>query len=445
MSESWTPERILALAPDSSSASAGRGLAAKKNWVGLGKTDTAIWGECQGSGKNPYQTRIDPLEPAFKCSCPSRKFPCKHGLGLFLLLQSDAGAFTQDTPPAWVTEWLEGRTKRSDANEIKKAEVAADPKAGEKRIAARGKKVSAGLEELSVWLRDLIRTGLSSVQNKPYSFWDGVAARLIDAQAPGAARLVRELAGIAGGGEGWAERLLERLAKIHLLCEAYSRLESLPEPVQADVRSAIGFTQSQDELLEQAGVQDHWQVLGIVEERQDRLRSRRAWLHGEKSGQYAMLLDFAHGNLPFERILEPTSILLGELVFFPSNHPTRAVIKKAERDLGRVTQTLDGLPNFEAMLEKYAKSVAAQPWLERIPITVSGLTPQKIVETWLLRDSSDQVLALHPNHDQMPNLLAVSGGHPITVFGEFDGQTLLPLMIHSSDGIFAQTHSSEDA
>ncbi len=445
MSESWTPERILALAPDSSSASAGRGLASKKNWGSLGKTDTAIWGECQGSGKNPYQTRIDPLEPAFKCSCPSRKFPCKHGLGLFLLLQSDAGAFTGDTPPAWVTEWLEGRIKRTEAKETKKAEVAADPKAGEKRIAARAKKVSAGLEELSVWLRDLVRTGLSSVQNKPYSFWDGMGARLIDAQAPGLARMVRELAGIASSGEGWAGRLLERLAKIHLLCEAYSRIELLPETVQADVRTAIGFTQSQDELLEQAGMVDSWQVIGIVEERQDRLRARRAWLRGEKTSQYAMLLDFAHGNLPFERILEPTSILVGELVFFPSNQPTRAVIKKAERDFERVTDKLEGLADFETMLETYAAASANQPWLERIPVTISSLIPDKIGETWVLRDSSDQIVSLKFSYDNVPNLLAISGGHPITVFGEFDGQTLLPLLLLSSDGIFAQTHTSEEA
>lgn len=445
MTASWTPERILALAPDSSSASAGRGLAAKKNWVSLGKTDSAIWGQCQGSGKNPYQTRIDPLEPAFKCSCPSRKFPCKHGLGLFLLLQSDAAAFTADTPPAWVTQWLEGRNKRSEAKETKKAEVVTDPKANEKRVAARAKKVSAGLEELQVWLRDLVRTGLSSVQNKPYSFWDGTAARLIDAQAPGAARMVRELAGITGSGEGWAERLLERLSKIHLLCEAYSRIESLPESVQIDVLTAIGFTQSQDELLERPGVQDHWHVLGIVEERLDRLRSRRAWLRGETSGRYAMLLDFVHGNLPFERILEPRSVLAGELVYFPSNHPTRAVIKKAERDLGRMTIKLEGLPNFEAMLETYAKAIAAQPWLERIPVTISSLIPQQIGETWVLRDSSDQILSLQPNYDQIPSLLAISGGHPVTVFGEFDGQTLLPLMFYSSDGIFAQAHTSEEA
>ncbi len=445
MSESWTPERILALAPDSSSASAGRGLAAKKNWVSLGKTDTAIWGECQGSGKNPYQTRIDPLEPAFKCSCPSRKFPCKHGLGLFLLLQSDAAAFTENSPPAWVTQWLEGRVKRSDAKETKKAEVAADPKANKKRIAARAKKVSAGLVELSVWLRDLVRTGLSSVQNKPYSFWDGMGARLIDAQAPGAARMVRELAGIASSGEGWSDTLLERMARIHLLCEAYSRIETLPEAAQADVRTAIGFTQNQDELLEQDGVEDRWHVLGIVEERLDRLRSRRAWLRGEKSRQYAMLLDFAHGNTPFERILEPSSVLDGELVFFGSNRPTRAVIKKAEREPETVTKKLEGLADFEAMLETYAKAIAAQPWLERIPVTVSSLIPDKIGEKWLLRDSGDQILALHSSYAQMPTLLAISGGHPLTVFGEFDGQTLLPLMLHSSDGIFAQTHNSEEA
>ncbi len=443
MSESWTPERILALAPDSSSASAGRGLAAKKNWVTLGKTETAIWGECQGSGKNPYQTRIDPLEPAFKCSCPSRKFPCKHGLGLFLLLQSDIAAFTQDTPPAWVTEWLEGRAKRSEAKESKKAEVAADPKAAEKRIVARAKKVSAGLEELQIWLRDLVRTGLSSVQNKPYSFWDGMGARLIDAQAPGVARMVRELAGIASSGEGWAERLLERLAKIHLLCEAYSRIETLPEPVQADVRTAIGFTQSQDELLEQTGIQDHWQVLGMVEGIQDRLRSRRAWLRGEKSGRYAMLLDFAHGNLPFERMLEPTSILLGDLVYFPSNHPTRAVIKKAERDLEQVVKKLEGLANFEAMLEQYANAIAAQPWLERIPIIVSSLIPHQSGAAWVLRDSSEHILPLQPNYAHTPTLLAVSGGHPITVFGEFDGLNFLPLMLHSSDGTFTQPHTAE--
>ncbi len=28
-------------------------------WVSLGENEQAIWGECQGSGKLPYQTQID--------------------------------------------------------------------------------------------------------------------------------------------------------------------------------------------------------------------------------------------------------------------------------------------------------------------------------------------------------------------------------------------------
>ncbi len=34
--------------------------------------EAAVCGLCQGSGKNPYQTQIDLIGPAFRCSCPSR-------------------------------------------------------------------------------------------------------------------------------------------------------------------------------------------------------------------------------------------------------------------------------------------------------------------------------------------------------------------------------------
>src|SRR5438034_388094 len=114
MSQSWTAEQILALAPDAGSQKAGRDLASARKWKTLGRSEGAegaVWGECQGSGKDPYQTQIDLSEPAFRCSCPSRKFPCKHGLGLFLLFAASPGDFAQSEPPAWVADWLAGRAK----------------------------------------------------------------------------------------------------------------------------------------------------------------------------------------------------------------------------------------------------------------------------------------------------------------------------------------------
>ena len=68
-----TEEQILQLAPDDSSVKAGKGLATLSKWVLKECSGRAVWGHCQGSGKNPYQTVIDLNDIAFKCSCPSRK------------------------------------------------------------------------------------------------------------------------------------------------------------------------------------------------------------------------------------------------------------------------------------------------------------------------------------------------------------------------------------
>lgn len=86
-----TEEQIIQLAPDAASVKAGKGLAVPGKWVLLACSERAVWGHCQGSGKNPYQTAIDLNDIAFKCSCPSRKFPCKHGLGLLLLFAAKPG------------------------------------------------------------------------------------------------------------------------------------------------------------------------------------------------------------------------------------------------------------------------------------------------------------------------------------------------------------------
>jgi hypothetical protein len=80
-----TTEAVLALAPDDASAKAARGLISPAKWPLRGADDTAVWGECQGSGSRPYQTQVYLAGPAFRCTCPNRKFPCKHGLALLLM------------------------------------------------------------------------------------------------------------------------------------------------------------------------------------------------------------------------------------------------------------------------------------------------------------------------------------------------------------------------
>src|SRR6266702_6950828 len=118
-----TTEQVLALAADAASVKAAQGLANPGKWVSLGCGGRSVWGECQGSGKEPYRTQADLSGPAFHCSCSSRKFPCKHGLGLMLIFASKPQAVQEAAPPPWVTEWL---AKREAGAERKAAKAQAE-------------------------------------------------------------------------------------------------------------------------------------------------------------------------------------------------------------------------------------------------------------------------------------------------------------------------------
>ena len=114
-----TVDQVLALAPDAAAAAAGRKLASVKPWRGLGRSPAALWGECQGSAL--YQVRVDLADLTIKCSCPSRKFPCKHGLGLLLLASGAPAAVPEAEPPEWVSDWLARRATTAEKRQAAKS------------------------------------------------------------------------------------------------------------------------------------------------------------------------------------------------------------------------------------------------------------------------------------------------------------------------------------
>ena len=118
-----TEAEVLALSPDGASSKAAKGLQSISKWPSVGCNDVAAWGECQGSGSKPYQTQVDLSGPAFKCSCPSRKFPCKHGLALMLLRAAGQVPEVAELPE-WVNSWLGGRVEKAEKKEAKAAAVA---------------------------------------------------------------------------------------------------------------------------------------------------------------------------------------------------------------------------------------------------------------------------------------------------------------------------------
>jgi hypothetical protein len=428
----WTSQQVLALAPDTSSAKSGRELGNPRKWKGLGRSEQALWGEIQGSGSKPYQTRVelDAGGPAYKCTCPSRKFPCKHALALMLVYAEAPASVSEAAPPDWVSAWLEERGRKAQ----KKAEEAAEPakpvdaEAQAKRAAQRADRVAQGLDELGLWLADIARQGLASAQSQPHRFWENMAARLVDAQAPGAARQVRLMGEASSSGANWQHRVLERAALLHLLIKSYRRIDQLPPEMQANVRTILGWTQNQDEVLRQPGIPDRWLVLGQTLEQDERLRVQSTWLWGVRSLQAALVLQFAVMNQPLESSLVVGGSFEGELAFFAGAPRQRALVK--QRGAAEPINAFRGAPGYESIAfaqRIYAESLLQNPWLERFAAPLAAVTPQRGEHGIVLRDTEGSVWPIAPRFGGAMELLAISGGRAITVFGEWDGHEFLPL------------------
>jgi SWIM zinc finger len=438
----WTHERVIALAPDAASASAGQALASSKKWVSIASSERALWGLCQGSGKSPYQTRIDLSEPAFKCGCPSRKFPCKHALGLMILYSKDAKAFKPQSEPTWVSDWLGERTRRSEKQaERAKAtpEKPADSDAQAGRAAKRDERVRQGVHECRVWLEDLVRRGLAAARNDTSAEWERVSARMVDAQAPGLATLIRRIASSIASGEGWEVRTLGVIGRLHLLLEAAVKLGKLPADLALDVRTMLGYPQSKDDVLSSTGIQDAWAVIGQIHEDEDRLTVRRTWLYGRASARRALIVGFAGGGQRLDAGFIPGTEFEGELAFYPSRAPLRALAKargEARPIVGRLTG--DGTGRVVDNLRAHAEALSRNPWLACWPMVIENAKLSRQGDRWWLVDREGLALPLRPGFcvgSQLWRLLAVGGGRGITTIAEWDGEWAQPVAALAPGGM----------
>jgi hypothetical protein len=418
-----TPEGVAALAPDARVAAAGRKLGVPRSWEGPGRSDDALWGECKGSAV--YQVRVDLSDLAVKCSCPSRKHPCKHGIGLlFLHLESP---LPTAPAPDWVTDWLSRRAASTKARKSagNREETAPDPAAKAKRAKKRLSRVAAGLDALDLWMEDLVRDGLATAGTRPASFWETQAKRMVDAQAPGVAARLRHLSVVPNSSPDWPEKLLDGLGRLALLSEAFRRLDALAEPLAESVKAEAGIPLLQEEVLERGEkVSDGWIMLGQRTAVEGRLRARRTWLLGKDSLRYALILQFAASGAPFAEGFVSGTVVEGELGFYPAAYPLRAVVRTRTGTATRAKE-LPGYRTLEMFLDHASTVMASQPWLERLPVTLEAVVPLLDGGRWLVRDRDGEVLPLAGGDHW--TLLSLSGGYPVDLAAEWDGDALLPL------------------
>jgi hypothetical protein len=428
----WPRERVLSLAPDRASVEAAIALARTRAWFEAGTDSAALWGSCPGAGGRLYQTVVDlGSTPAYACNCPSRKLPCKHALAL--LLKWSDGLVPTGKPPPFAAAWLSGRAVRKahpeSADGGRQPGELADPAAAAKRAAARAERVTTGLDELDQWLCDQIRGGIAGLERAGYAHFDRMAARMVDAQAPGVAGIMRSIPAEFAG-VGWPSRVLEQLGALHLLIQAHRRLDELPADLAATVRARIGYPVSKSEVLALPGVVDHWFAVGMVDTAEYRLDTRRVWLYGAASGRWAVIMSFAPPGGPIDDTVAAGHLLHARVHFYPGSGQFRALVGEQTSATARARMPL--AESFADVRARFGQLVAADPWAARLPAVIKA-APVPGPGPWRMRATGGECCEIIDLPEEPWPLLARSGGEPIEVFGEWTPRGFRPLSMLGAD------------
>ncbi len=207
-----TEQQILALAPNAAAASNGKKISQKGGFVKLERSgdDTLYMGECTGSGKNNYITSADYIDennPVFRCSCPSRQFPCKHSLGLMYEMMAKKEFCICEIPEDIQKKREKKQARDNKANESAKPEsemTEEEKKKAEKKKAsaartaknARVKKLKSQLEGLDLVekvVSDLMSAGLGTLGGASLQTYQQLAKQMGDYYLPGPQRLCNQL------------------------------------------------------------------------------------------------------------------------------------------------------------------------------------------------------------------------------------------------------------
>lgn len=208
-----TQQQIIAYAPNPNAVANARKISSGGGFVSHMRSadDTFYMGECKGSGKSNYVVSadfVDEASPVFRCSCPSRQFPCKHSLALLFEISLNK-EFAVGEIPEDILKKREKKAKKGEADkgagngseglegkemsEEEAAQAAAEAaKAAARRQkagkAAKAKKIKKQLEGLKMTedlIRGLMRSGLSTMGSVSLKTYRDLAKQLGDYYLPG--------------------------------------------------------------------------------------------------------------------------------------------------------------------------------------------------------------------------------------------------------------------
>ncbi len=407
---------VLELAPDGQVASSATRLAGTAGWTGLGRTASALWGLCPGSGKNPYRVCVDLGDRATKCSCPSRKFPCKHAVAV-QLLHARGEVPVEETVPDWVSDWVSKRHGAATPADTSPEAVRRRARAKEKTAHDRAEAVRGGVAALRDWLSDLAGSGIAGLPGRDAAWWHSITARMVDAQATGLATAITELRDlVAAGGPQWAVDAADRLGGLHLLARLSEGAEG---PLGDVVRARLGFTVPEEQVRASPGWSDRWVALLRSETDDGQYRTVRQWIWGRDRAEWVVGIKHAGGTAKPVPPLPHGFEVTGALHPYPGVSPRRVAVGELVGE--RPAEAIPVATTWREALAGLEPALRADPWQRVHPLGCAAVRASGDVR--FLVDVGRHGLPVRADA-ALDRALALTGGEPFDAWGLWDGRSL---------------------
>jgi hypothetical protein len=324
--------------------------------------------------------------------------------------------------PAWVVTYV-SKKPLSEAELLEKE--AENQRLREKNQLKRQAEMLQGCLILTLWLEDCLKMGLARLREQPYSFWESIVSRLTDFKLNGIASRLLPLF-YQRNDENWIQIATKQLGEIILFCEAFQKWDDFTSENQQDLLVFGGATIKKEVVLSEPPVTDEWFVCSLdYKQISNDLNARFIWLFGRSTRQYAQVISFSWRGEKWEYEYELHTRVKGNVHYYPSGFPQRAILQINERVSGKIASFPTHYKDWHSFFEAYRMAFNRHFLLEEFPGFISELTVMNEKHLILL-DKSGTAIETVPDYDEKWDLIAFSENKKVTIFGLWNGLYFIP-------------------
>ncbi|MBK8500740.1 MAG: hypothetical protein IPL46_00245 [Saprospiraceae bacterium] len=284
-----------------------------------------------------------------------------------------------------------------------------------------------GIEQLEIWLFDLIKVGLLQYDFSEDSIFE-ISSRMVDAKMGGVARRLRRLTSFNRSDPTWFHSVLQILGDLYLLVSVFKNKQNLSENILISAYTMAGFNLQKNDLSHLPTIDDHWLICGQEFQEEENLRSRYTWIMGAQSKRSALLLDFAFGRTDFEASYSFNRSYQAKLIYYPGSFSLRAQLLQPS-PVVRINYYPAAFDQIDKFLDVFASAVSKNLWISEFPACLKLVSILKSGSKFLIQDQNNQQLQLGNNPEKIWPFFATFAMQPCNIFGVWNGHNLRLLSI----------------